>query len=288
MSFPVQVDLASRHAGGGFPPGSSQLDVGLVDGMSTVLSARSSAPVRLLTPRSRGSAVWAFLSGLGGGLVGGDETAMNVQVGPEARCLLGTPASVKVYRNASTRVCRQNLHASVSPGGLLVCLPDMVQPFAGSSFEQRQIFRLATGGSLVLLDGLSSGRQARGERWAFNRYASRNDISVDGQCRFWDSVSLDASDGPVGGTNRMGRFNAFVLMVLMGPMVAAAATMLLARIAAMPVERQARTIVSAGPLPEGAVLRMASESVESALRDIRSHLEFVSALVGDNPFARKW
>ena len=264
------------------------LGVGLVDGMSTVLSARSSAPVRLLTPRSRGTAVWAFLSGLGGGLVGGDETTMNIEVGPDARCLLGTPSSVKVYRNPSSPGCRQNLQATVSQGGLLVCLPDMVQPFAGSRFEQRQSFKLASGASLALVDGLSSGRMARGERWAFDGYSSRNDISVDGQCRFWDSVRLDPSDGPVGGMNRMGRFNAFVLMVLIGPMLAEAAAGLLSRIAALPVERRARSIVSAGPLPGGVVLRLASESVESAQLDIRSHLAFLSAFLGDDPFARKW
>jgi len=213
---------------------------------------------------------------------------MEVEVGPGARCLLGTPASTKVYRNASVLGCRQILHASVREGGLLVCLPDMVQPFAGSRFEQRQRFELATGASLVLVDGLSSGRHARGERWAFDRYSSCNEIEIDGRCRFWDSISLDPADGPIAGAQRMGRFNTFVLIVLLGPMVAAAASAMLTRVAALPVERRSRSIFSAGPLLDGAVLRMASESVESAQLDIRSHLGFLSAFVGDDPFARKW
>ena len=55
-----------------------------------------------------------------------------------------------------------------------------------------------------------------------------------------------------------------------------------------PVLRRADITVSAHSIPGGAVLRVASETVESALREIRSHLGFLSALLGDNPLARKW
>jgi hypothetical protein len=47
-------------------------------------------------------------------------------------------------------------------------------------------------------------------------------------------------------------------------------------------------VVSASPVNHGALLRVAGESVEQTGRELHQHLKFVSELLGDDPWARKW
>ena len=156
--------------------GQASLGVERVFDESTVTSSFATSPMKLLTPRSRGPSVWAYTSSFGGGLVAGDQTFLDLQLGPDTRCLLSTQASTKVYRNPDRRPSTHETHAVVGRGSLLVFAPEPVQPFAESRYVQQQRFSLAADASLVLVDWFSSGRSARGERWAFSHFASRNAV----------------------------------------------------------------------------------------------------------------
>ncbi len=268
--------------------GSAQLTVQSVSGQSAVTSAFASTPLKLLTPRSRGQSVWAYTSSFGGGFVAGDETHLDLRIGKNARCFLGTQASTKIYRNPRRRACGHVTQATVEENSLLVFAPDPVQPFANSSYTQRQTFQLGGGAGLVLVDWFTSGRAARGERWAFNRFQSRNEVFLSGDRIFMDSLLLDSTAEPITSPHRTGRFNCFALMLLIGEPLLPAVANLLAAISARPVERTAPLIASASPIREGAILRVAGESVEQVGHELHHHLKFASALLGDDPWARKW
>ena len=162
----------------------------MVFGESTVVSSFATSPMKLLAPRSRGQSVWAYTSSFGGGLVAGDQTSLKVRLHTGARCFLGTQASTKIYRNPAALPSGHETRATLDSGSLLVFAPDPVQAFARSIYTQRQQFDLAADSNLVLLDWFTSGRAARGERWEFSRFASRNEVFVDGRCVFLDSLVL--------------------------------------------------------------------------------------------------
>jgi urease accessory protein len=309
--------------------GNAELTVESVAGQSAVTSAFASTPLKLLTPRSRGQSVWAYTSSFGGGFVAGDETRLELRIGKGARCFLGTQASTKIYRNPRALACGHVTHATVEENALLVFAPDPVQPFADSSYTQRQSFELGAGAGLVLVDWFTSGRAARGERWAFNRFQSRNEVWSapllplparndrgegwgEGQLRkttssprpspplreerekifseriFLDSLLLDSAAEPFTSPHRTGRFNCFALLLLLGEPLKPAAASLQEAISMRPVERTAPLIASASPVRDGAILRIAGESVEQVGRELHAHLKFASALLGDDPWARKW
>jgi urease accessory protein len=269
-------------------PARARLEVDVVAGRSAATTACASNPVKLLVPRPRGGSVWACVGSLGGGFVAGDETSLDVRVGAQARCFLTTQASTKIYRNPRLRPCGHVLHAQLGEGSLLVLAPDPIQSFAGSTYEQRQEFYLQPGANLVLLDWFCSGRAARRERWSFTRLRSRNEVFLGQERLLLDSLLLDQAHGPLDGPGRMGRFNCLALLVLAGPMVADAAARMLAEVETLPVTRLAELIVSASPIRQGAVLRIAGEHGEEVGREVRRHLAFVSELLGDDPWARKW
>ncbi len=257
-------------------------------GESTVTSVFASNPLKLLTPRSRGTSVWSYLSSYGGGFVAGDQTRLDLSLGPNTRCFFGTQASTKIYRNAGLRPCGHETKATIAGNSMLVFAPDPVSAYAGSTYTQRQAFRLASGAGLALVDWLSSGRAARGERWAFNRFSSRNEVFINDKRVFLDSLSLGATDDLAGSPHRLGRFNCLGLLLLVGEPLRTAAVALLADLAARPVDRRGPLISSASPMGDGAILRVAGEQVEDVGRELHRHLIFARGLLGDDPWARKW
>jgi len=242
----------------------------------------------LLTPANHGDAAWIFLSTYGGGFVGGDDVDVDVQVGDGATALIQTQASTKVYR--SPKGARSALHASLGVGARLLVLPDPTVCFAGASFEQTQTFDVPDDATLVVMDWLTAGRRAAGERWAFDRYVSRMTVRRGATLLLADAIALDRCDGPL--LERMTRFECLCSIVLVGPDVERAVTSALARVAALDLRVRGDLLTSVAPLGAGpragCVVRLAGMSVEEVARAARGYLDFVPGLLGDDPWARKW
>ena len=270
------------------PAGHASLAIELVYRESTITSAYATSPMKLLMPRSRGECVWAYTSSFGGGLVAGDQTQLELRLGPDARCFLGTQASTKVYRNPAELPCGHKTSATIAGGATLVFAPDPVQAFAEASYAQQQEFNLAPDASLALVDWFSSGRVARGERWAFAHFSSRNKVVVGDKTVFLDSLALNAEDGNLSAQHRTGRFNCLGMLLLVGPKLREASQKLLAEVGSAPVLRHASLVLSASPIADGAVLRIAGEHVEAVGRELHKYLAPLNALLGDDPWARKW
>lgn len=268
--------------------GQAALAVSMVHGLSTATTAWARTPMKLLTPRSRGESVWAYTSSFGGGMVAGDRTELDVTVDAGARCFLGTQASTKIYRNPARLPCSHQTTAKVNDNALLVLAPDPVQCFTSSCYEQRQCFTLSKSANLVLVDWMSAGRTARGERWNFQRYLSRNHIDVGGEKLLIDALLLDADDGALDSKFRGGRFNCLATLVLIGPQLLVHARELIDWCAAQSIQQQSSFVFAASPLRDGALLRLAGTSVEEVGRAIHQRLGFVSTLLKDDPFSRKW
>jgi urease accessory protein len=121
--------------------------------------------------------VLVFLLTYGGGLVGGDSIHLTVTVLPSARLSIVTQGHTKIFKSPSKDVVTgQKLEVEIGEGGAVCLLPDPVQPFAGSYYEQNQVFKLGEGASLCLLDWFSAGRTARGEDWDLGSWKGRNEV----------------------------------------------------------------------------------------------------------------
>lgn len=70
----------------------------------------------------------------------------------------------------------------LAPHSALLFLPDPVQPFGASVYSQTQTFNLPKDNtaSLAVLDWVSEGRTARGEKWELKKFSSRNDLFEGG------------------------------------------------------------------------------------------------------------
>jgi len=192
---------------------------------------------------------------------------------------LFTQASNKVYRSKRDKQpVVQRLEAHVSAGGLLVVAPDALVPFAESSYEQRHRFCLASSrkdsswseggvsrvahgaavtGSAVVVDWVGAGRVGSGERWDFDSYFSRSEYcSLPGDVGAtacvegpWlvEALALGRAPGEVGPVFHdaalgMGRFDAAVSVVAVGPRARGVAHRLHAAAAALARRSGARVV----------------------------------------------
>jgi len=268
--------------------GSGRVRVDRVAGKSVVTTVWSRSPLRILTPCARGKTVAVCLSSLGGGLVAGDQVRLEVALGSGTQCALSTQASTKVYRNPAGNGCSQALAATLEEESLLAAVPDPIQAFAYSRYQQEQTFKLSASSNLILVDSFGSGRAACGERWAFDGYRSRNEVFRQGKRVLLDSLRLAPDDGPLADAMRLGRFNCYGLILVLGPLLREASEKLLAPAALPEVVRGSPLVISASPVAEGVLLRLAGESVEGVGQEIRRRLSFLPPLLGWDPWARKW
>lgn len=239
-------------------PGSGNLTtVRLPNGDSHLSAITYQYPLKLISPprnTQQHLSVLVFLLSYGGGLVGGDTVSLQITVGTASKLSVVTQGHTKVFKSASPEIItRQNLNVIIEDGAALCLLPDPVQPFAESVYEQTQIFRLqGEGASLCLLDWVTQGRKARGEDWDLVKWIGRNEVwwspsalmeetaSDVKKARLLvrDSVKLDAKAplSPVIGGLRgtMHGTSVFGTLILRGPLTAALGTFFLAEFAALP------------------------------------------------------
>jgi urease accessory protein len=242
---------------------------------SDVIRSRAAGPLRLLHPRAAGNAAWIVTSSFGGGLVDGDEVALDVVI-ESGTALITTQASSKIYKGTS----RQQLDLRVHDDGCALVVPDPIVPYRDASFTQVSRIALAAESSLVLSDVVTAGRIAHGERWACTRFDATLAISVAGRALLRDRVILD---GDVAA--RMTRFTAIATAVILGPRVGALGR---AALELGPVGKRSPIVVAGSPLGDGAILRVVGEDIEQVVATVREILRPACAELGEDPWSRKW
>jgi urease accessory protein UreH len=119
------------------------------------------------------------------------------------------------------------------------------------------------------------------------RCALRTDIFVDGVQVLRDAIRLDDRDGAIGSMGRMGSCDCFASVILVGGRVAEAAEELLRFVAGQPVDAGAELIFSAGPIPGGALMRVAGGSTERVRSWLGERMGFLEDMIGEDPWSRR-
>jgi len=110
-----------------------------------------------------------------GGLVGGDELRLELQVGAGAHALVTTPAAGKAYRTLGP-VARQRQALAVEAGATLEWLPQEIIIYDGADVEIATEVDLAPGARFIGAETLCFGLPARGA--PFQRGACRPSFAL--------------------------------------------------------------------------------------------------------------
>ncbi|KAK8136326.1 UreD urease accessory protein [Apiospora sp. TS-2023a] len=221
-------------------------------------------PLKLISPTVKATqqSVMVFLLSYGGGLVGGDQVNLKIDIQPFARLSVVTQGHTKIFKPAIPgTITRQKLSVNIQDGAALCLLPDPVQPFEGSLYEQTQIFHLNGSASICLLDWVTHGRAARGENWDLLKWTGRNEIWFRNQTTglkdrllVRDTVLLDGtseSTHPMPLRETMHGHAIFGTLILRGPLTRSLGEFFLAEFSALP-RIGARDFRTAAEKEEGA------------------------------------
>ncbi|KAK5993258.1 putative urease accessory protein ureD-like [Cladobotryum mycophilum] len=204
-------------------------------------------PLKLISPSPtihRKSAL-VFLLSYGGGLVGGDSVNLSVAICHGASLSLVTQGHTKIFKSPAPSITtRQTFEVQVEDEGALCLLPDPVQPFSDSVYEQTQIFKVSGQSSLCVLDWVTQGRVARGENWSFFKWIGRNEVwlqAVDAAKKdrllIRDTVILSEDWSSTIGLplrDTMHKLSIFGTLILRGPIMGPIGDFFMAEFAALP------------------------------------------------------
>jgi urease accessory protein len=232
------------------------------EGRSDVHRLRNAGPLRVMSPRHAGRAAWIVTSSLGGGLVDGDHTALDVEIDAGATAVITTQASTKAYKGATS----QRVAIRVGEGATALVVPDPVVPYRGARLVQETRIELAPTASLVLIDVLTCGRVAYGERWAAAIDAT---LAISrGALLLHDRIRID-------GAGAMREYEALATVILLGPLAKHAGS-------------TTGVLLASSPLGDGVMFRLAAAHVEQAIRSVRELAREACSAAGEDPWARKW
>ena len=147
----------------------------------------------------------AHLHNVSGGLLGGDQLSLRVNVGCGASVQVTTTSATRIYRHRREHLpTTQRNEFNVGEGALLEYLPDATIPFAGANFSQRTSIELANGAGIFWWEIVAPGREASGELFAYERFEMRTRVSAPGRKIAAENICLRPGKQDIGSLARWG------------------------------------------------------------------------------------
>jgi urease accessory protein len=150
------------------------------------------------------------LHNLSGGVLGGDELSLHVELGSHAYVQLTSTSATRLYRRqAGADAAVQTSAIQVREGGLLEYLPDPLIPFAGSNYRQHTRIELAHDAGLFWWETVAPGRTARGELFQYEQLQLGLHISAQGRPLAIESLKLEPQHHALSAPARLGPYSYF-------------------------------------------------------------------------------
>jgi len=144
------------------------------------------------------------LNNVSGGILAGDRLRLDVEIYPGEIAQITTTGATRLYRHRRGAADSEQFTViSVGEGALMEYLPDAVIPYAGSRHTQRTEIKLASGAALFWWEILAPGRQAAGERFAFERLCVQSEVRAGTRPVVRERFLLEPAAKPLGVTARM-------------------------------------------------------------------------------------
>lgn len=191
----------------------------------------------------------------------------------------------------------------------MVVIPHPVTCFSTAKYSQKQVFRIMSDSSLLIVDWITSGRHESGEKWDFGLYKSTNHIYLEGdEPLFLDTVLLEQGR-IISIAEHMQDYQVIAMVILLGPKLKHVQDKVQEDVKKMMSEQlhipatslrsyssphtshyltTKPTFVAScspfGPKGSGVVIRIASMTTESVYKFLRHQLASMEPLLGVSPY----
>lgn len=182
------------------------------DGRRTQLHVREQQPplqVIRAFPLATGGAL-VHLHNISGGVLGGDQLVLDVEVGPATHAQLTSTSATRLYRSRSeAAIAKQTTTIKVCEDALLEYLPDPLIPFAGSRYQQRTQIELAAGAGLFWWETIAPGRVAKGELFEYAQLLLKLQIAAQSRPIAIEAIKLEPHCRTLSSLARLGPYYHF-------------------------------------------------------------------------------
>lgn len=177
-------------------PASSVIEAAFADSAGRTRLARvfERGAMRLRVPR--GTACEAILVNTGGGIVGGDEIAIELSLGPHAAVAATSIAAEKIYRSHGA-AARLTTRLTLASGARLDWLPQETILFDGCNLHRDLHVDMAGDARLVAAETIVFGRLASRETAIRGALRDRWRVRRDGRLVFADDSRLEGAIGAI-------------------------------------------------------------------------------------------
>ncbi len=124
-----------------------------------------------------------------GGVVGGDQLAIDIGVGDRAHACITTPGAAKWYQ-ANGKCSRQTVHLHVNQDAALEWLPQETIFFDTADVTLDQHVELALGATYIGCEILCMGRRGSGEVFETGTITQRSSIRREGKLLWWEQGAM--------------------------------------------------------------------------------------------------
>jgi len=230
-------------------------------GQTVLAASRQEPPLKVVRAFAvQDGVALAHLHNVSGGLLGGDQLALKVNVGAGASVQLTTTGATRIYRpRHEAPPTTQSNEFAVGEGALLEYVPDAIIPFAGARFSQATTIQLALDAGLFWWEILAPGREARGEAFAYDCMEMKTDIIALGQPIASERVRIEPRKRSTQSFGRLGPYRTWATFCIARVGPSAAEWLALEhelREQAMPLTKHGETLWSISTLPaHGLMLR---------------------------------
>ena len=160
-------------------------------GRTVLTHAYAEPPFRCGRVFPDGASARMILAWSAPGVFGGDCLEQHVRVERGASVCLTSQSALQAHPSPGGAIARMRTIVDVDADAELRCEWDPLIPFPGARLSQRYDLRLATGGALYWSDAFMSGREGRGERWAFDTLEHELALSCGGTLEYLERYLLE-------------------------------------------------------------------------------------------------
>lgn len=160
-------------------------------------------------PISTGGAL-VHVHNISGGVLGGDQLGLEVDVEPGAHAQLTSTGATRLYRTRpGVPDSKQTGRVTVREGALLEYLPDPLIPFSGSRYQQQMRIELDSSAGLFWWETVAPGRVAQGEQFAYEQLLLDLHISTQGRSIAIERLKLVPHCRALSSLARLGPYSHF-------------------------------------------------------------------------------
>ena len=149
----------------------------------------------------------AHIHNVSGGVLGGDQLRLCVEVQADTQVQLTSTGATRVYRHRPGYAdATQRTTIQVAAGGVLEYLPDLLIPYAGARYRQMTQIDLADNAGLFYWEIIAPGREAHNERFAYEELHLQLDIRAAGRPIALERLHLTPATKPLPALARLGPY----------------------------------------------------------------------------------